>query len=408
MYPEFKFSKKALHRLFCAMLVAFLLAVTIPFANMMNTSAAQLSSRSIQMSDSSRSGAGLTSTPGTGTNVSYNVQFTSSSANIAYVIIDFCDASPIIADSCTTPTNFSATGASASSTSFTVANTTGTTGGFFKANISGYAAGSNNITISGITNPSSVGTFYARILLFTNANIGTYTSAASPGTYADYGGIALSTTYAITITAKVQETLSFCVTSAAHNTWTTTNDCSDPNVASNQPALTIGHGSPNIILDSSAVDTGFVYTQLSTNAINGAIISLRGGNSCGGLSNDGGTNCPIPGIGSGSAAQMTAGTANFGLFVGNSVQGPNGVGSLTADINYNNGVNTNTGSPSTLGFGMDNNYVPNTSTYGDTIATSAGPVYRANITNVFGATAALTTPAGIYTNNYSMIATGTF
>ena len=408
MYPEFKFSKKALHRLFCAMLVAFLLAVTIPFANMMNTSAAQLSSRSIQMSDSSRSGAGLTSTPGTGTNVSYNVQFTSSSANIAYVIIDFCDASPIIADSCTTPTNFSATGASASSTSFTVANTTGTTGGFFKANISGYTAGSNNITISGITNPSSVGTFYARILLFTNANIGTYTSAASPGTYADYGGIALSTTYAITITAKVQETLSFCVTSAAHNTWTTTNDCSDPNVASNQPALTIGHGSPNIILDSSAVDTGFVYTQLSTNAINGAIISLRGGNSCGGLSNDGGTNCPIPGIGSGSAAQMTAGTANFGLFVGNSVQGPNGVGSLTADINYNNGVNTNTGSPSTLGFGMDNTYVPNTSTYGDTIATSAGPVYRANITNVFGATAALTTPAGIYTNNYSMIATGTF
>ena len=406
MYPEFKFSKKALHRLFYGLMAALLLAVTIPLANMMNASAAQLSSRSIQMSDSSRSGAGLTSTPGTGTNVSYKVQFTSSSANIEYVIIDFCDASPIIADSCTTPTNFSATGASASSTTFTVANTTGTTGGFFKANISGYTAGSNDITISGITNPSSVGTFYARILLFTNANIGTYTSAASPGTYADYGGIALSTTNAITITAKVQETLSFCVTSAAHNTWTTTNDCSDSVVASNLPALTIGHGSPNKLLDSTAVDTGFVYTQLSTNAINGAIIRLRGGNSCGGLSNNGGTNCPIPGIG--SAAQMTAGTANFGLFVSNSVAGPNGVGSLTADANYNDGVNTNTGSPSTLGFGMDNTYVPNTSTYGDTIAITNSPVYRANITNVFGATAALTTPAGIYTNNYSMIATGTF
>ena len=408
MYPEFKFSKKALHRLFSGLMAAFLLAVTIPLANMMNASAAQLSSRSIQMSDSSRSGAGLTSTPGTGTNVSYKVQFTSSSANIEYVIIDFCDASPIIADSCTTPTNFSATGASASSTSFTVANTTGTTGGFFKANISGYAAGSNNITISGITNPSSVGTFYARILLFTNANIGTYTSAASPGSYADYGGIALSTTNAITITAKVQETLTFCVTNNDPNGVSSWTACSDNN-ATAAPALELGTGSPKVL--GQTIDTGSVYSMVSTNASGGAAIRLRSSNQCTGLSTDGNT-CSIAGIGGANSGAgggsggiaMQAGVANFGLDVDNypvnNLPSP-AVGTFNPDDDYDNTQNNY--------YTMLNDV---TSTYGSDIASTIGQTtnvaYALGGKYTFAATAALTTPAGIYTANFSMIATGTF
>lgn len=404
MYPEFKFSKKALHRLFCAVLAAFLMAVTIPFANMMNTSAAQITSRSITLSDSSPSGAGITTTPGTGTNVNYNVQFTSASNNITDIVIDFCSESPIVGSTCTSPTAFSVTGATATSTNLVINNTTGTANNTFRANVNAFNGATKDITIAGVTNPSTVGSFYARILLFTTANIGGYTNAATPGTYSDYGGVALSTASTITITAKVQETLSFCVTTSSYANWITTNDCSDPQVSGNLPALTIGHGSPKI-LDSTAIDSGFIYTQLSTNAINGSVIRLRGSNTCGGLSNDAGVSCSIPGIG--NAAQMAAGTANFGLFVANSTPGVNGsVAGVTADANYNDGANTNTGAPTLLAYGMDNTNVP--TTYGDTIATSAGPVYRANITNVFGATAALTTPAGIYTNNYSMIATGTF
>jgi len=397
MYPEFKFSKKALHRLFCAMLAAFLLAVTIPFVSMMNTSAAQLSSRSIQMSDSSISGAGLTSTPGTGTNVSYNVQFTSSSANIEYVIIDFCGASPIIADSCTTPTNFSATGASASSTSFTVSNTTGTSGGFFKANITGYSAGSNNITISGITNPSTVGTFYARILLFTNANIGTYTSAASPGTYADYGGIALSTTNAITITARVQEQLTFCVTKNDPNTvgtaWT---DCADAN-ASASPSLQLGTGSP-AVLDTQNIYTGSIYSLITTNASNGAVLRLRTANACNGLSTDPNSAvCPLAGIGYSQIMNINSG--KFGLDVDTySVAAvTNGSGTFNPNSNYNV-------TPPTYSMGT-----AITQTYGDNIAdTSSLPCYKLFGKYTFAAAAALTTPAGIYAANMSMIATGTF
>lgn len=406
MYPEFKFSRESLQRMICATFVVVLLAFSLSFLRIMNTSAAELSSRYIKISDSSSSNGSIPAGVGSGTNVTYNVQFTSSSANISNIVIDFCDNSPVVGYSCTAPSNFTVTGISANSTSFTVNNTTGSANNTFKAAISGYSAGSNNITISGVTNPSSTGTYYARILLFTAGNIGSYTNAGTPGSYSDYGGVALSTTAAIAITAKVQETLSFCVTSASHSSWTTTNDCGDPNVAANLPALTLGHGSPSKILDSSAVDTGFIYTQISTNAYYGSTIRLRGANTCSGLSNDGGTSCPIPGIG--NAAQMTAGTANFGLFVGNSVPGPGGVGSVTADSNYNDGVNTNTGTPTLLSFGMDSTNVPSTSAYGDIIAASSGPVYRANITNVFAATAALTNPAGIYTNNLSMIATGTF
>ena len=403
MYPEFKFSKKALHRLFYGLMAALLLAVTIPLANMMNASAyTQLGDRKLTLNDSSVNDGIIISGIGSGKNVTYGVGFTYATiGTVGSIKLEFCDNSPIIGLVCNAPTGFSASSAVLSAqtgnTGFTILSNTSNSIVLTRT-ASNATATASTYTFTNVNNPSATGTYFMRIQ--------TFTSTDATGNSVDAGGVAFAITNAITITAKVQETLSFCVTSAAHNTWTTTNDCSDSNVASNLPALTIGHGSPNIILDSSAIDTGFVYTQLSTNAINGAIIRLRGGNSCGGLSNDGGTNCPIPGIG--SAAQMTAGTANFGLFVSNSVAGPNGVGSLTADANYNDTANINTGSPSTLGFGMDNANVPNTSTYGDTIATSAGPVYRANITNVFGATAALTTPAGIYSNNYSMIATGTF
>jgi hypothetical protein len=47
-------------------------------------------------------------------------------------------------------------------------------------------------------------------------------------------------------------------------------------------------------------------------------------------------------------------------------------------------------------------------TYGDVIATSSGPLSLANNRLVFAATASLTTQAGIYTVNESIITTGTF
>jgi hypothetical protein len=48
------------------------------------------------------------------------------------------------------------------------------------------------------------------------------------------------------------------------------------------------------------------------------------------------------------------------------------------------------------------------STYGSVIFTSTGPLVNENDTLTFGATAANVTPAGIYTGNYTLVATGKF
>lgn len=134
--------------------------------------------------------------------------------------------------------------------------------------------------------------------------------------------------------------------------------------------------------------------------------------SCGGLSADSGATCAIPAINSGANTPVApvAGTAAFGLFVSDSATNTAGVGTVTPDARFNDGVNENLAAPLTIFYGMDtttsNDNVQ--STYGAKIASSTGPVYRVYNNLVFAATAAAATPAGIYTANLSLIATGTF
>ncbi len=426
MSVYFRYLKRAISG---SVALLFLLALVVPSISWNNALAAQMSSRSIQMSDSAESGGAITTGVGSGTNVTYKVSFTTTQTANS-LIIDFCQESPIIADTCTAPTglnvgtvtvaavtgNIGSTGWSqgggkGSASQFAIYNNTGTAA----------AAGAQVFTISGITNPSTAATshaFYARIYTFSTNTYGTYTSATSPGNYLDYGGIALSTNQIITITARVQETLAFCVSGAAPVTWTTNHDCTDPQAAV-APAITLGHGTPTPTLDQTAVDSGTVYSQASTNATNGLVISMRNSNTaCGGLSADGGLTCAIPPIGA-TAAAIVAGTADFGMAVGPSVDDTNGVGTLTPAATYYNSahylftgglvpLSTPTGNtvPTDVYYGMNATNVD--STYGDTVASSTGPIYRVDDAYTFGATAALTTPAGIYTANMDLIATGTF
>lgn len=416
-------STHVLKRISYIIAAALLLVASSPFVQPGRADAAQLSSRSIKLSDSGASGTSITSGVGSGSNVTYRVGFTSTTTAKS-LVIDFCAESPIIADTCTAPTGMNA--ASAATTAVT--GNIGASGWTITASASQLKLASdgttNDITpgaqvfdIIPVVNPSTVGTFYARIYTYANNTWGTYSSATSVGTYLDYGGIALSTTSTITITARVQETLTFCVTSADPSLWTTTNDCSDTVVAANPPAVTLGHFSgPTRILDAQTVDNNTpIYSQLSTNATNGAVINIRNSNlTCGGLSADGGATCAIPAHNSGSGAGATAmaigstGGAQFGMFVSNGVAGVNGVGTLTPSAAYHDAAHTTI--PTDLWYGMDTTTSGNNtiSTFGSTLATAAAPLYRINTTYVFAATAALTTPAGIYTANMSMIATGTF
>ena len=330
------------------------------------------------------------------------------------VRIDFCSNSPLYTDTCTAPTGMDASGA-------TFANGSGFTGWAITAgnNSAGtprpnqtanavtishsgaYATGSSiNFTLSTIKNPTTVGTFYARINTYA-ATSNDWDTAAAPGTVADFGGIALSTANQISITAKVQETLTFCVSGAVLQATNLT--CTSATV----PTLTLGHGSPSV-LDQTAVDVASAYTQVSTNASTGISMRMKSGNSCsnGGLSSTGGAVCNIPGApgGTSPSVSMPAGTAAFGLFVAASANNATGTGTITPATTYNG--NGHTTISSDLFYGMNGTNV--TSTYGDVIATSSAPVSLTNNQLVFAATAALTTQAGIYTVNESIIVTGTF
>lgn len=463
-------SLRAARRVTCVIASILISATALPllFNSGSALAATQLQSRGIQMSDSSASGGSITSGVGSGTNVTYNVSFTTSATGpAASMVIDFCSQNPIINDTCSGPTGFNASSAvlNATATSGNVQTTTDNwavtasnsqielanddTGGTLHPTHDMQASTTESFSLSGITNPSAANcsgdancTFYARMYTYINNNYapvtgGTaYSNATSVGTYQDYGGIALSTTNPITVQATVQEQLTFCVTStdptATDTGWTVPtpgpsfDGCSATDLL--YPALTLGHGSPTLILDTSAVDTGNIFTDLSTNAQHGAVIDMRSSNlSCsggnaGGLSADGGTTCAIPPVNSGSAGgptPMTAGTAGFGMSCGPyAVAGAGTNGTLACTAEYDDGTHmpSSAGAPGggyyygmeTAGSGAYSGLGSVVGPYGSQVASSTTPLYNAFTEYVFGATAALTTPAGIYSGDLSLIATGTF
>ena len=364
-----KFIRHSKSRAVYGLAAVFLFAATaVSFLAPRYASAAQVTSRSIQMSSSTQ-GA---------TNTTYKVQFTvPTTGNIEGIVIDFCDNSPLIGDTtCTLPTGFSLTASPAVSNfqnlsgtwtavsentnrTLTVTNATGPS--VTAATVVGF-------DITTVTNPTTDNhTFYARIMTYADSAVADAYTVAAPGAYVDYGGIALSTGKVINITARVMESLAFCVYDAT---------CGD------DPSMTLGHGA-NMILDTTAVDTDTASFSISTNAQSGAIVNIKGDTLKSG-SND------INAAGA-TAVAFAAGTENFGTRV--STSGTN----IAAAAPYNGAANN-------YGFDTANT----TSTYGDLIATLSGPVNSSVSTLTYGATASNTTAAGIYTTAHQLIATGTF
>jgi hypothetical protein len=401
-------------------LAAFGLLVSIPASVFAAAAGGQVQERSITMSDNGVSGGALTSGVGSGTNATYRVSFkAATSYTIRGVVVDFCagTGTPILEEpACDAPTGFTVGATPTIDTTDYVVGASTTLGlgagwtatsinsgqTFEMTNSTGTAltAGTTyTFAISGITNPSTKGTFYARFLSYTSSTVGISTYAHdSTGTYQDYGGFALSTTDIVSVTAKVQETLTFCVSGLYSG-------AAPPNCgATSAPAIALGHGDNNT-LGPDIIDQQPIFSIASTNALNGLTIRMRSANSCGGLSRDGGATCPIPPVGSGAStwSVMTAGTAAFGMYCHD---GSNGTGTLNCDNNYID----RGGSADPNTFGMDTSSVGDnvTSTYGDIVARSTAPVSEMRNQYDFGATASNTTPAGIYSTNLAMIATGSF
>lgn len=372
-------------------MIALALTVTALLPSLNQTaSAAQLVNRSMQMSNSAPSATG----------VSYLVTFTPATAAQS-MVIDFCGDSPILGSACDVTTNattglpsFDASGATLTAGSLTSWTMTATTTRVKLTKAAGAATGTGSpisFTINNVASINVARSFYARITTYTDIAYGSYVSPTSLGTYADYGGIALSTANTISVTARVMETLVFCVSGAAP-----TSSCG----GTSTPSVTLGHGSPAVI-DAQTVDTNAsvtpTYTQLSTNAASGATVRMKNANACGGLSKDGGTTCDIAATNAGAtAAAIAAGSAKFGLGVG---AGSGGTGTVTPNAKY----------AASTGYGMDpSGSTGVTSTYGDAVMASTAPVSNVNNQLTFAATAGTTTPAGVYTATLTLIATGIF
>ena len=351
-------------------------------------SAAQVTVRSVELSNSSVSS----------TNVSYGVNFTTVASAGAFVV-DFCSNTPLIGQACTAPTGFTAAGATTATPSFSIDSATAT-----RVVVDGTLAATTEISvvIGGITNPSTAGPLYARIVTFDNA---TNAAASTPqvlGSGAvDEGGVAISITDTIGVSGTVLETLTFCVAGAEIDA-----DCQN---ITEDPVLELGETVGDVVaLTPNVVSEGSIYTQVSTNAAGGVVVRLKSNaDDCGGLLRAGAApgTCDIaPALNT----DITGGAdeAKFGV--------------KTATATATTGVSNASGTlvPVTGSFYNNTTYALNyvdgdatgiTSTFGDPfLDTDDAPANNQNMELTFGATVNNNTPAGTYSADLSLIAVGKF
>ena len=382
------FDRKA--RYFAAA-IALLLAMIVPAL----VSADQVETRSIELSSSSAAAQG----------VEYVVNFTAKHDAGAFVV-DFCENSPMIGEACDAPAGFSASGATSATAGFTDvsaldANTLVVTG-----DIDISTEDEISVSLEGINNPTDAGSLYARIVTYgTDTEADKYVSndingTANDATPIDQGGVAMSITSTVGVSGAVMETMSFCVAKV-----NITKDCGNADTDGNEPVLKLGEDiGDTVALTPGTVSADSLYAQVSSNALNGVVVSLKSSNDCGGLKRAGETVCDIaPAL----TNNVTGSSATFGLRaaaaadpIDNDVA-PSGIFQIKTGSGYN-------------GSSYVFNYLANkssgvTSTYGDPfLDTGNAPVNNKNMQLTFGASASNDTPAGIYATDLSLIATGKF
>jgi hypothetical protein len=344
--------------------------------------------RSIQLSTSKASA----------TNVTYSLTFTPATTT-QELVVDFCGDTPLIGATCAFAASSvpNVAGAAVGSVSAGGTGSLSTPGSGTPKHtivVTGLTMASGSpytITFTGINNPTGTQSFFARVLTYATGDASEYVQADSTGDpttigadVVDAGGIAMSTVAQIDITARVMETLSFCVYHDDDGGGAGSGTCGDP------ASLELGTGTPPVI-DSNSVYTGLIDFNLSSNATNGVVVRIKGGTLTSGSNT-------IAAAGA-AAGAIVAGTAKFGVQVPASTTTglSNPVGTVNADANYS----------AASGYGLDT--VNMATTYGDTLCNSNSlPLNDIKVPMTYGVTASITTPAGVYTAAHQLIATGTF
>jgi hypothetical protein len=397
--------------------------------------ASELTNRSIQLS-SSQAGA---------TGVTYTVTFTTATTGVIQgVVINFCDDTPLIGTNCqytnpgtlqsinvgsavlstVTGTHDNTVGASDWKIDTTDTNTNTANDGVLLnvtnanvANTSIAASTAITFTFTTITNPNYTSnavcatalqpncSFYARILTYSvKATANAYISA-TPGAFVDSGGIAMSTAAQITVTAKVQEILAFCV-------WSNLGTAQACGASSTTPSVALGN--TNGVLSSSNsyanIDTSY---SVQTNASSGAAVMVKGST----LTNGAFT---IAALTTGSTS--TRGTAQFGmcsyessgttLAIAANYNGGAVAGHLCSNVADGAGATSGTSGSgvgdagATFYFGTTA-VQPGGAVNGEQMATdSAGTTAQGQV--AFMANIPITQAPGIYTANIGLIANGTY
>lgn len=379
---------------------ALVLATVTPGLVPSFASAAQVTERSVELSSSSKA------TPG----VAYKVSFTGVSEAKA-VVLDFCQNSPLIGSTCNAPAGFSVSAATVSG-GFTKA-TGGTANDANTYVVTGSVDGATEINLANVTNPTAAGPLYVRIVTYDGADTAAaqtaataYSSTALGSGVVDQGSAAASITDTIGVSGAVLESMTFCVAGEQ----IPTEGCADVDEL-DAPSVKLGKTNGDVTaLDASEVSEGSIYSQISTNAVSGAVISLKSSAlGCGGLLRMGATDPEECNIAPALNTGITLGQAKFGVKVGATATNPSGgqAGNSNGNIRAAAG-SIYSSSAFALNY-VDENASGITGPFGDPfLDTEGAPVSNKNMQITFGASVANNTPAGLYSTDLSLIATGKF
>lgn len=378
-------------------LVALLAATVMPAMVPAIVAAATVTERSVALSSSSKAATG----------VKYTVNF-KPVANAGAFVVDFCNDSPLIGQTCTAPADMVTSSATSASVGFTDVEAVTNGGDHNTLRVVGSMTAGNAVSVEleGITNPSVAGPLYVRILTFADeAGAEAYTSTA-PGAHIDEGGAAASITDTVGVSGAVLESMIFCAASSA-----ITPNCGD--ASSHLPTVKLGTTVGNTtVLDSADTYEGTVYTQISTNAASGATVYLKSNTTgCGGLVREGAASFAAGcGIGPALAAGVDDGDALFGVKTGTAAAATGAETTASGTVRaYDGGSGAYYNNTTFKMNWVSGDATGVTSPYGDPfLDTNGAPVNNMGMPITFGASASNTTPAGKYSAAISLIATGKF
>jgi hypothetical protein len=239
------------------------------------------------------------------------------------------------------------------------------------------ASTSYTVQFTTVTNPSITGQFYAQLSTYANAN--------PQANILDFGGFALDTTQTMSVTANVQEALTFCVGNTSNSSC---GSIGGATVAMNTSGSTANP------LSTAVTSYGNAYMDVFTNGSGGYTVAYTGT----ALTAASGT---IASAASGGTAVGSGGAEEFGFNIVNNAT----FGSLSSI----GAAPTNTPTSTTSGYGTANT-VAYTTTANTTLFTMTGANSLVNdlLTLSYAANIAATTKAGSYTATQSFLATATF